>query len=82
MKDFISDLNDLKKRFMKYTPARLHALLEFERQCELLFEAHADALWPPQSVNRSQWLVDARTDDLDGFYKENLHANDGRERNM
>ena len=82
MKAFFDDLNKLKRRFVSCTPKTVRSSPDFESHCRYLFELHAELLWPPESVDRSGWLVAAEENTWEGLYSENLFAGNPAHRYM
>ena len=73
-------VNPLIKKFAEIAFDAVDIPLAFERATVEVADQVGPHLWPAKSVNRSAWLADARSDDLNGLYPKDLFYEIDRDR--
>ena len=76
LRELLTELEDLKVSYRHFSGKDLRSSQHFEDTCLDLFDKYGPGLWPPDGIDRSAWLVDSRSNDLDGLYPHNLHFDD------
>ena len=52
------EVDDLRRTFSTLSSQELRASPEFHKLCDSILDRHGAHLWPPDSIDRSEWLVD------------------------
>lgn len=76
LKAWLEEIDNLKEEFVDFTGKQLSLSVEFEDRCDDIFEEYAKDIWPPSSVDRSGWLVDANVNNRETWYPRNLYFED------